>query len=116
MNVKISPMLTGAIFFRASSKGSTLQMAATGIKPQGTIVPPPMNMAVICPNEASMGTEPLTAEPNVWAREPVRGSPEKPAPSNPVTAPIAICMNAVTYLFKGVLCASQIAQSFNIPD
>lgn len=42
-----NPRKTGRKFFLASSKGLTSQMAATGISPQGTIVPPPTKMAVI---------------------------------------------------------------------
>ena len=50
---------------RARSKGLTLQIAATGMSPQGTMVPPPTKMAVICPREASTGTEAQTAVPKV---------------------------------------------------
>ena len=38
--------------------GLTLQMAATGTMPHGTMVPPPTKMALICPRAAKIGTEP----------------------------------------------------------
>lgn len=40
--VTSNPIPTGIRFFLASSKGSTLQIAATGISAQGMMVPPPM--------------------------------------------------------------------------
>ncbi len=87
-NAAKRPVRTGARFLRASSTGLTLQMAATGISPQGTMVPPPTKIAPICPNAARIGTEAWVAAPKVCARAPVRGRPEKPEPSRPVRQPI----------------------------
>lgn len=42
--VTTKPIITGLIFFLANSKGSTPQIAATGITAQGIIVPPPTHI------------------------------------------------------------------------
>ena len=47
--VAAKPTITGTRFFLTSSTGLTLHIAATGITPQGIIVPPPTQTAVSCP-------------------------------------------------------------------
>ncbi|WP_048137745.1 hypothetical protein [Methanosarcina horonobensis] len=53
MTVAMKPAAKGIIFFLTNSAGSTPQIAATGITPQGMIVPPHTHTAAICPSAAS---------------------------------------------------------------
>ena len=46
------------MFFLANSKGSTPQIAATGITAQGIIVPPPTHIPDIWPSAVSVATPP----------------------------------------------------------
>lgn len=52
--VTIKPITTGKKFRRASSNGSTLQIAAAGISAQGINVPPPVHIAAICPSAVNV--------------------------------------------------------------
>ncbi|MCG8515596.1 MAG: hypothetical protein MI740_15760, partial [Halanaerobiales bacterium] len=95
-------------FLLASSMGETLQMAAAGIKPQGTMVPPPTQIAVICPKAAKTDALTLTACANTLANEPAKEIPEKPEPSRPVMAPTALSMEQTITLFIGMAWARAI--------
>ena len=87
-------MITGTKFRRASSNGSTLQMAAAGISAHGINVPPPTQMAAICPSAVNVAAPlPMTWE-KMAATEPTREIPEKPEPSNPVMAPTTVNVTA----------------------
>ncbi len=61
--MQAKPIRTGTMFLLASSMGLTSQMAATGIRPQGTTQPPPIKMALICPSAARIGMEEPVAVP-----------------------------------------------------
>lgn len=78
IKVAINPAITGIIFFRARSNGLTLQMAATGMMPQGMMVPPPNQIAEICPSTARDSLLIEIADGKVCARELTKGRPDKP--------------------------------------
>ncbi|MDR7001318.1 hypothetical protein J2Y67_003790 [Neobacillus niacini] len=61
------PINTGTKFRLAKSKGSTLQMAAAGISAHGTRVPPPTQMAAICPRAVSVAAPLPIAMAKRWA-------------------------------------------------
>lgn len=82
--VTIKPIITGEKFRRASSNGSTLQIAAAGIRAQGIKVPPPVHMAAICPSAVNVAVPCPSAVPKRFAIEPVSDIPEKPDHLSPL--------------------------------
>jgi hypothetical protein len=90
MVVTTKPIVTGFKFLLASSNGSTPQIAAAGINAQGTNVPPPTQIAAICPNAVNVAAPAPIAVPKMFATDPASEMPEKPEPSNPVIAPTAV--------------------------
>lgn len=56
--VTTNPIITGSMFLRASSNGSTLHIAAAGITAQGISVPPHTHSASIWPRAVSVATPP----------------------------------------------------------
>ena len=115
MVVTARPIVTGRRFRRASSKGSTLQIAAAGIRAHGTRVPPPTQMAEICPRAVKVAAPESIAVANKLAMEPVSEIPEKPDPSRPVIAPTTVKVTAATSLLNGTTEASATPRSFTIP-
>lgn len=95
--VTIKPITTGKKFRRASSNGSTLQIAAAGISAQGINVPPPVHIAAICPSAVNVAVPWPSAVPKRLAMEPASDIPEKPDPSKPVMTPTMVNVPADTY-------------------
>ena len=71
-------------FRRASSNGLILQIAAAGISAHGINVPPPTQIAEICPSAVNVAVPSPIAVPNKLPIEPTNAIPENPEPSNPV--------------------------------
>ena len=100
MVVTTKPMVTGSRFRRASSNGLTLQIAAAGMSAHGMSVPPPTQIAVICPRAVKVAVPPPMAVPNRLATDPAKEIPEKPEPSKPVIAPSAVnVMAAISFVY-----------------
>ena len=95
--------------------GLTPQIAATGMRPQGMIVPPPVQTPAICPRAASVAVSHEIALPKVAATLPTSGSGENPEPSRPTTMPVERVTKATNPLFKGTACDSAIPKSSRKP-
>ena len=108
-------MTTGIKFRRASSNGLTLQIAAAGINAHGINVPPPTQMAVICPKAVKVAVPPPMALPNKLPTEPAREMPEKPEPSNPVIAPTTASVTTAISFVNGTIAARPTPRSLTIP-
>ncbi len=78
-------------------------MAAAGISAQGIKVPPPVQIAAICPSAVNVAVPCPSAVPKRLAIEPASDIPEKPDPSNPVMTPTIVSVPADTYWFKGTV-------------
>lgn len=115
MVVMTRPMQTGKRFLRASSNGSTLQIAATGISAQGMSVPPPTQMAAICPRAVKVAAPADSDSANRLAIEPAKEMPEKPEPSRPVIAPTVVKVMAAISLVNGTTSAKEAPKSLTIP-
>jgi hypothetical protein len=115
MVVTERPIRTGSIFLLASSNGSTLQVAATGMRAQGTSVPPPTQMPAICPRAVRVATPVPMLSANKFATEPASEIPENPEPSSPVMAPATINVTAPTALDRGTTAARDAPRSFTSP-
>jgi hypothetical protein len=113
--VIINPIHTGNRFRRVNSKGSTLQIAAAGIKAHGTRVPPPTQIAEICPRAVNVAAPLPIACENRLAIEPDNEIPEKPDPSKPVIAPTIANVTAPISGVNGTTCASATPRSLTIP-
>jgi len=90
-------------------------MAAAGINAQGINVPPPTQMAVICPNAVKVAVPPPSALPNKLPTEPAKEIPEKPEPSNPVMAPTTAKVITAISFVKGTIAARPTPRSLTIP-
>ena len=64
MVVAMRPINTGTKLRLASSNGLTLQIAAAGMSAHGINVPPPTQMAVICPSAVNVAVPSPIALPN----------------------------------------------------
>ena len=115
MVVMTNPITTGLKFLRVSSNGSTPHIAAAGITAQGIKVPPPTQIAAICPKAVRVETPLPRAEPNNFATEPANDMPEKPEPSSPVIAPTDVSVTAPIALFNGTAFAKAIPKSLTSP-
>lgn len=109
------PINTGFKFRLASSKGLTPQMAAAGISAHGINVPPPTQIADICPSAVNVAALECVATANNCAIDPAREMPEKPDPSSPVIAPVTVEVKAPTAPFSGTLPARATPRSLTIP-
>ena len=115
MVVTMRPMSTGNKLRRASSNGLTLQIAAAGISAQGINVPPPTQIAVICPSAVNVAVPSPMALPNKLPTEPAKDMPENPEPSKPVIAPTtAKVMTAISFV-KGTSAAKPAPRSLTMP-
>ena len=108
-------MTTGLKFLAVSSKGSTPHMAAAGITAQGIKVPPPTQIAAICPKAVRVATPLPMAVPKSLATEPAKEIPENPEPSKPVMAPTLVKVTAPTPAFNGTVLAKAIPESLTRP-
>jgi hypothetical protein len=90
-------------------------MAAAGIRAHGISVPPPTQMADICPRAVSVAAPPPIAVANRLATEPARDIPEKPEPSRPVIAPMVVKLTAAISFDRGTAAARSIPRSLTIP-
>ena len=115
MVVTIRPIATGFKFLLASSNGSTLQIAATGIRAQGIIVPPPTHIADICPKAVRVAVPLWSAVPNIFATEPASDIPENPEPSRPVIIPTVVRVVAPIGALIGTVLARARPKSFTRP-
>lgn len=113
--VTTKPIVTGSRFRRASSKGLTLQIAAAGINAHGIRVPPPTQIAVICPRAVNVAVPLPIAVPNSLATDPAKEMPEKPDPSKPVMAPIPVKVTAAISFVKGTEAAKAAPRSLTMP-
>lgn len=81
--------MTGIKFLRASSIGDIFKNPATATNDdQAMSVPPPVQMAPICPMAAIVDASILVPGARAPDKAPVNGSPENPDPSNPVMIPM----------------------------
>ena len=101
MVVTTKPINTGRRFLRANSNGLTLQMAAAGMSAHGIKVPPPTQIAVICPRAVKVAVPPPIVVPNSLATDPAKEIPENPEPSKPVMAPTNVKVTAAISFVKG---------------
>jgi hypothetical protein len=110
--VTINPSRTGKKFFLAKSRADTPQKPATATSEDQAInVPPPVQIAPICPIAASVAGSspaPFASAPD---SAPVSGSPEKPEPSSPVIIPIINIPKAVKNELCGICSCAEATKS-----